>query len=113
MASIVVSLATQPVERDILIRFYRSVRPFGYWKPITALSAKPSSSKSESVSLTIVNVVLGMWAITGLYLFPMYLVGHWYVRSVIWFVVALTAIVILRYTWYRYLPPPAEEDEID
>jgi SSS family solute:Na+ symporter len=113
VASIVVSLTTQPVERDVLLRFYRTVRPFGCWKPIAALSAKPSVSRSESVPLTIVNVVLGMWAITGLYLFPMYLVGHWYVRSATWFVVALAAIVVLRYTWYRYLPPPAEEDDTD
>jgi len=110
VVSIVASLATPPVERDVLIRFYRSVRPFGCWKPIANLSAEQSSSRSESVSLTLLNVVLGMIAITGLYLFPMYLVGHWYVRSAIWFILAGASIVILIYTWYPFLPAESEEE---
>ena len=40
----------------------------------------------------------------GLYLFPMYLVGHWYGKALVWLSVALAAIVILSFTWYRYLP---------
>lgn len=112
VASIVISLVTPAVDRDILVRFYQSVRPFGYWKPIAILSRVQSTSRSESMSLTFLNVVLGMIAITGLYLFPMYLVGHWYVRSVLWFIIAAIAIVILRYTWYRNLPSPNEDGVI-
>lgn len=113
VVSIVTSLATPAVERDVLIRFYRSVRPFGCWKPIANLSAERSSSRSESVSLTFLNVVLGMIAITGLYLFPMYLVGHWYVRSAMWFVLAGASIVILRYTWYPFLPALSEDGRVE
>jgi len=117
LASIAVSLATQPVDRDILVRFYRSVRPFGLWKPVreeARLSAEelssakghPSREKSENVLLTILNVVLAMLAITGLYLFPMYLVGHWYANSMIWLGLAIAAVAALRYTWYKHLPEP-------
>ena len=112
LASIGVSLATQPVDRDVLVSFYRSVRPFGAWKPVrkeSKLSAEELAGKSESVSLTILNIILAMLAITGLYLFPMYLVGHWYLSSMIWLGLALAAIVALRYTWYNNLPEPAEE----
>ncbi|MHC4640639.1 MAG: sodium:solute symporter family transporter [Planctomycetota bacterium] len=108
LASIGVSLATQPVDRDVLVSFYRSVRPFGLWKPIRVkvkLSEKVSSN-SENVGMTILNVVIAMLAITGLYLFPMYLVGHWYINSLIWLGLALAAIVALRYTWYNNLPKP-------
>lgn len=111
--SIVVSLLTPPVDSDILVSFYRSVRPFGCWKPIAAMTTQQSSTGSENASLTILNVVLGMCAITGLYLFPMYLVGHWYVRSAIWFITAVVVIVVLKYTWYQNLPAPVEEAEID
>jgi len=109
LASIGVSFATQPVDRDILVSFYRSVRPFGAWKPIrkeSRLSPEELSRKSESVSLTILNIILAMLAITGLYLFPMYLVGHWYGSSMIWLGLSLAAIVALRYTWYNNLPEP-------
>jgi len=107
LASIVVSLATRPTEQDILLSFYKSVRPFGLWKPIAIkaeLSAEELSSKSENLPQTILNVVLAMCAITGMYLFPMYLVGHWYLYSVICLLLAVTAITTLRYTWYQYLP---------
>ena len=107
LASIAVSLATQPTNCDILVSFYKTVRPFGLWKPIVEkaeLSVEELSSSSESVLRTILNVVLAMLAITGLYLFPMYLIGHWYVNSIIWLVLAIAAILALRYTWYKFLP---------
>ena len=111
IASIAVSLATKPTDGDVLVRFYKSVRPFGLWKPVAVkagLSKQESSSASESVSLTILNVVLGMLAIAGVYLFPMYLVGHWYVNAAVWFALAVVAMVALRYTWYPFLPPHGE-----
>lgn len=111
IASIAVSLATRATDDEILVSFYKSVRPFGLWKPIAAkadLSKQELSSKSESMSRTIVNVLLAMLAITGLYLFPMYLVGRWYLYSVIWFGLAIIAALVLKYTWYRFLPPPDE-----
>ena len=113
-ASIVVSLATQPTDLDILVSFYKSVRPFGLWKPIArkaGLSVEELSSKSESLLRTILNVVLAMLAITGLYLFPMYLVGHWYLNSTIWLVLAIAAILALKYTWYQFLPAPGKNAE--
>jgi Na+/proline symporter len=115
-ASVAASLATKPTDGDILVRFYKSVRPFGLWKPVAVkagLSKQESSSRSESVSLTILNVVLGMVAIAGVYLFPMYLVGHWYVNATIWFVLAVAPIFALRYTWYRFLPSPGGREDLD
>lgn len=116
LASVGASLATKPTDSDVLVHFYKSVRPFGLWKPVAVkagLSRQESSSVSESVSLTILNVVLGMVAIVGVYLFPMYLVGHWYVNAAIWLVLALGAMFTLRYTWYRFLPAPAENADVD
>jgi Na+/proline symporter len=111
IASIAVSLATKATDEEILVGFYKSIRPFGFWKPIamkTGLSKQELFSGSESLSRTTVNVLLAMLAITGLYLFPMYLVGRWYLYSAIWFGLAIVAIFTLKYTWYRFLPPPGE-----
>jgi SSS family solute:Na+ symporter len=71
--SILAALATQPVKKEILVSFYRSVRPFGMWKPIrekAGLSYQELSKKSENASMTIINVVLGMIAIAGPISFP-------------------------------------------
>jgi SSS family solute:Na+ symporter len=108
IASITVSLATKSTDGEVLVAFYKSVRPFGLWKPVAVkagLSKQESSSMSESVSLAILNVVLGMVVIAGLYLFPMYLVGHWYLYSATWLGLAIVAAFALKYTWYRFLPP--------
>ena len=64
------------------------------------------------MSRAILNVLLAMLAITGSYLFPMYLVGHWYLYSTIWFSLAIAAVVALKYTWYRFLPAAGENAEI-
>jgi SSS family solute:Na+ symporter len=105
--SILGALATQPVKKEILVSFYRSVRPFGMWKPIrekSGLSFQDLSKKSENASMTIINVVLGMIAIAGAYLFPMYLVGHWYTQAIFWLSLGLAAAITLRFTWYNHLP---------
>jgi len=105
--SIAASVASEPVAGEVLIAFYRSIRPFGLWGPIRRqadLSPGELASKSENVPLTILNVILGMAAICGLYLFPMYLVGHWYVKSIIWFGAAVAAVAALAFTWYPNLP---------
>ena len=116
LVSIAASLATRPVADDVLAGFYKSVRPFGLWSPVRKRANLPlnkPASKSENVSLTIINVVLGMVAICGLYLSPMYLVGHWYARSLIWLGAALAAIAALAFTWYPNLPAaglPTEDE---
>jgi len=115
IASIAVSVTTRATNEEILVSFYKSVRPFGFWKPIaakTGLSKQELSCKSESMSRIIVNVLLAMLAITGLYLFPMYLVGHWYLYSALWFALAIAAVLALKYTWYQFLPKPGENAEI-
>jgi Na+/proline symporter len=110
-ACIVFSLATPPVEEGILARFYRTVRPFGLWKPIrevSGLSAARLAKPAESFRMTALNVLLGMAAITGYYLFPMYLVGHWHTYAGVCLAVALAATAVLSKTWYRALPDPGE-----
>jgi SSS family solute:Na+ symporter len=105
--SVLGTLATQPVKKDVLISFYRSVRPFGLWKPIRKnadLSFQELSMKSENASRTFINVALGMIAIVGAYLFPMYLVGHWYTQAIFWLSLGLLAATALRFTWYNHLP---------
>jgi Na+/proline symporter len=105
--SIIVSLKSSAVDEKVLIDFYTSVRPFGLWTCIrkkSGLSESELADKKESAGITILNVLLGMVAVTGLYLSPMFLVGHWYAKSLIWFIVVLISVTILKFTWYDNLP---------
>lgn len=107
LLSVLGSLFTRPVEKEVLMDFYRSVRPFGFWKPVkdtSRLSVEELSSRSENIWITVLNVILGMAAIASLYLFPMYLVGRWYDNSLACLGIGLFAIFVLKFTWYRNLP---------
>ncbi len=107
VASIGVSVATRPVEKQILISFYKTVRPFGFWRPIreiAGLSPPELALKSEKFSIALLNTLLGMTAVTGYYLFPMYLIGHWHGFAAICLAVALASTAVLAVTWYRNLP---------
>ena len=50
------------------------------------------------------NLVLAAIAIFGVYVAPMYLVGHWHGYALAWFLVAVVAAVTLKFTWYDHLP---------
>jgi Na+/proline symporter len=99
---------TRPTDEAILIGFFRTVRPFGLWGPIrekSGLAPDELNAPGESPGLTALNVALSSIAILGLYLAPMYLVGHWHVRAALCLGAAALAAVALYFTWYRNLPP--------
>ena len=108
VGTVVTTLLTQPTDRELLVTFYRNVRPFGVWRPIrdaARLSETEQSDPSESAALAMVNTILGGAAILGAYLAPMYLVGHWHQEAALSLGVAAAAIMLLYFTWYRTLPP--------
>jgi Na+/proline symporter len=113
VACVIGSYASAPVNDSILVSFYRNVRPFGLWKRIrqnSGLTTEELNASSESAARQIFNTLIGMVAVTGYYLFPMYLVGHWYWQAGSWLAAALVATAILAVTWYPYLPPAEEEE---
>jgi hypothetical protein len=98
---------TRPTDTTILISFYRTVRPFGVWGPIatgSGLSNEELRDPAESMWLTAINVVLAGVAILGVYLGPMYLVGHWYLPATLCLGAAAVAGAALYFTWYKNLP---------
>ncbi|MCP4151434.1 MAG: Na+:solute symporter [bacterium] len=117
-ASLLVSWFGPKVDPEILISFYKTVRPFGLWKPVwIQIQAGGSSDGSEhgvrrsinkevrpafeKPGRMIMNVLLGMIAILGLYLSPMYFVGHWFLYAGICFGASVLAIAALYRSWYR------------
>ncbi|MEN8191628.1 MAG: hypothetical protein ABFS12_02350 [Bacteroidota bacterium] len=115
VVSIVVSLKTEQVDIDRLINFYVSVRPFGLWKNIreqTGLSEIELIQKSEKGWIAIFNVVIAICAVSGLYLAPMFLVGHWYEKSFFWFIVVVISAVVLKFSWYDNLPKAEEKNSV-
>lgn len=100
---------TRATDLGVLTEFYRNVRPFGCWGPIreiSGLTAEELADPGESPWLATTNVLVAGVGILGIYLAPMYLVGHWHLRALVWLIVSAVAGVVLYFTWYRTLPAP-------
>ena len=110
LVSIGVAYATKPVKKSVLVDFYKKVRPIGFWKPIKDELSKEEREykKSDSPFLAIVNTLFGIIAITALYLFPMYLVGHQVITALFLFGISAGIIIVLYFTWYKNLPEKGE-----
>ena len=106
------SLLTAPVDRETLKQFYVNVRPFGAWGPVRReLGPEDLTQRSEvaeSFRLGVVNAILGVVLIAGLYLFPCYIVGHWHTQALVWFAAIIGSGIALYFTWYRNLPVSEE-----
>jgi len=106
--AVVVSLATPPVDSRTLAEFYTRVRPFGAWGRVR-LESHLERRPAEEPRRAILNTALGIAGLTGMYLAPMYLVGHWYLEASLYGALFAACALVLYFTWYRHLP----EDEPD
>ena len=110
LLTIAVSLITSPTDSATLKNFYRKVQPAGLWGPVKreVLEDDPGFRKQLSFSVEFFNTIVAMTGITALYVSMLYLILH---RLSIGFgLLGLTLIctVVLYFTWYKTLPPPAE-----
>jgi Na+/proline symporter len=105
IGTVLFTFATEPVAPETLRVFYTRVRPFGLWGPVRRAAQLPPEA-GESAWRTVLNVVLGMTAVHGAYLAPMFLVGHWHLRSLGCVALTASACTALYFTWYRHLPVP-------
>ena len=107
IASLVGTYLSPPTDEDVLLDFYRNVRPFGWWGPVrnrSELTSQQIHDPGESATYAAFNVVLACLAIFGAYVAPMYLVGHWHWNALAWGTVSIAAMIVLKFTWYDHLP---------
>jgi solute:Na+ symporter, SSS family len=105
LASILGSLLSAPEPDDVLVRFYRQVRPWGFWAPVLRLVhvAEPSFQPNRGAGRDGFNVAVGIVAQMTLVTIPLYMVlrdwkGFW----ISLLVLAVTS-TILKKTWFDTL----------
>ena len=103
-------VALPPADREVLVRFYATVRPFGLWGPVrrdaVARGLVPANDPLPAVDAC--NGVLTMGLQVSLCLVPfLALLGRWHGALLAGGVVAVLG-VVLYFTWYRFLPPREE-----
>lgn len=105
VGSIVGTYTAPATDMEVLKSFYKTVKPWGFWRPVHALvaAADPSFVPNRRFKLDMFNVVLGIIAQCCLTLLPMYIV-LWLKLPLLFTVgILLVIILILKRTWWDRL----------
>ena len=106
IACIIGTYSAPPVEEQVLKDFYKTVRPWGFWKPIhhKVVAENPQFIKNTNFKKDMFNVVVGIIWQTALVILPIYLVLMEAVPLLVSIVIAVITSIILKKTWYDKLP---------
>jgi Na+/proline symporter len=102
---IIGTYAAEPTDMETLKKFYTSVRPWGFWKPIRLIveQENPDFQANQRFGLDMFNVVIGIIAQCCLTILPMYLVLWMKVPLLITIILLTIIILILKKTWWARL----------
>ncbi|MGV3541300.1 MAG: sodium:solute symporter family protein, partial [Rufibacter sp.] len=103
--SIIGTYLAPPTDQETLKEFYRTVRPWGFWKPIVdqVTAEDPSFRENKNFWLDMFNVVIGIVGQMSLTLLPIYLVLGMYNELGIVLAIILVVGIILKKTWWDKL----------
>jgi SSS family solute:Na+ symporter len=107
VASVVVCLLTRPEEDEVLKRFYRTVRPWGFWQPIyeKCRAEDPTLQPNRDFWRDWFNIVVGLVWETSMVALPIFLVIQQFGRMWACLLVFVATSAILKFTWYDKLEP--------
>ncbi len=105
LGSVVGCLLTRPDDMEVLKSFYRSVRPWGYWKPVLNEIRKedPDFEPNKNFKRDMFNTVIGSVWQMSLILVPVYLVLRDMRSMILTIAVIIATSIILKYNWYDKL----------
>jgi SSS family solute:Na+ symporter len=94
-----------PTEMSTLKKFYSTVKPWGFWKPVNdlVLADDPSFIPNKRFKLDMFNVVIGIIAQSCLTILPMYVVLWMKLPLLITVIILIIIIFILKRTWWNKL----------
>lgn len=94
-----------PTDIEVLKKFYKQVRPWGFWKPVHELVVADDLSfvANKRFKLDMFNVVLGIIAQLCLTILPLYVVLWMKLPLLITVLILAVIIIILKKTWWNKL----------
>lgn len=103
--SLIGTFTAPPTDTATLKTFYRTVRPWGFWKPIHELVIKdePGFEPNKRFKLDMFNVALGIIAQLCMTVLPMYVVLSMHLPLLITILILTLIILILKKTWWDKL----------
>ena len=106
IAGCLIGTFTAPAtDATVLKKFYSTVRPWGFWKPVheMVLIDNPSFEANKRFKLDMFNVLLGIIAQLCLTILPMYVVLWMKLPLLITILILIIIIAILKKTWWNKL----------
>jgi len=105
IASGVVCLLTAPESEQGLKSFYRTVRPWGFWRPIyeRLRAENPHFQANQDFRWDVFNVAVGLVWQTSMVTLPIFLVIQQYGRMWLSLAVFAATSLVLKFTWYDRL----------
>ena len=102
----IATLKTPPDDLQMLMEFYRRVRPWGWWGPVreAVLAADPSFPVNRDFRRDALNVVVGTIVQTALVALPIYVVVRRFDSTAACLALIAVGGAILKKTWYDRLP---------
>lgn len=103
--SVIGSYSAPPTDETTLKSFYKTVRPWGFWKPVHEKVAKedPFIKRNKNFKLNMFNVALGIIGQLCLTILPMYMVLWLKLPLLVTIAILLVIILILKRTWWDKL----------
>ena len=95
-----------PIDEEVLKKFYRNIRPWGFWRPIhdKVVAEDPGFLKNTNFKRDMFNVLIGIIWQTALTVFPIYIVIMEGVPTVVCIGIVVVTTIILKKTWWDRLP---------
>ena len=113
IGSLAGTLMTEPEDDEILKKFYKSVNPWGWWRPIRekVMREDPSFIPNRGAVHDLTNVAVGIvWQLCMVTLAIFIVLQQWAVAAGIFTLLVVTS-VFMKFNWYDKLekagPPPA------
>ena len=93
---------TKPTEMNTLKSFYKSVRPWGWWRPVYNELLKEDSNFQKNTDFwkDMLNCVIGIIWQSSMIVMPIYFVIRDYPKATISLLVFVITSIILKFTWF-------------
>ena len=108
------TLLTKAESDDVLMDFYRRVRPWGFWGPVLrkVLAEDPGFKRNKDFFRDMFNIAVGIVWQVSLVALPLYIVIQEFQRAGIALAVILGTSLILKFTWYNHLSEREVETDL-
>lgn len=105
LGSLLGTLLTKPDDEQVLMSFYKNIRPWGFWNPIylKVKAVDPDFEKNNAFKRDMFNCLVAVIWQMALILIPIYLVIREYMSMTISIGVLLITMAILKFNWYDKL----------